>query len=149
MRQTLWFVLLWLLYALYLVYFLLSTGLDNFFPLFDWRLFQRLLLVAAPAFNVYFWSQRDRVVRLDLFLIWLPFLAWAAGFYAFGQEKGLMNAVIVEPPMVGLLAGGYLLRFPLSARCPDLRVRRIAATLCAVLAVCALLVARLVPQLPD
>mgnify|MGYP001126141983 FL=1 len=149
MKQTLWFVFLWLLYALYVVYFLLSTGLENFFPLFDWRLFQRLLLVAAPAFNIYLWSQRDRMVRLDLFLIWVPFLAWVAAIYAFGQEKGLMNAAVVEPPIVGLLAGVYLLRFPLAARNPSLRVGRIAVTLCTVLTICAVLVARLIPPLPD
>jgi hypothetical protein len=143
-------VILASLYAGYVLMFWLSTGWDEFFAFPDWRVFQRLFLLAAPIYTLVLWQHREELLPIDRHMTYVPLLIWLAATYArVDPSKGLMNFVVVEPQIVGLLYGLQLARFFVGARLHH-RGHCIAACVTAAsLAILAALVAFMVPGVPD
>lgn len=144
------FTALWLIYAVYVLVFWLSTGWSEFFSFPDWRVFQRLFLLAAPLYILVLWQQRRILLPMDKYMTYVPVLVWLVVTYTrLDVSKGLMNFVVVEPPIVGLLYGLQLARFFVGNRL-SARGRRIGAWVGAVcLTLLAALVAFIVPGVPD
>ena len=155
-----------LLVVLYAVFILLAHSyFTPVLPLLSWALFGKLLLVLAPLLVLYAWRQRSQLIALDYRMLWLPLLVWVVTSYVFksvswwlfqgraafgpyGADKGLANAM-VELEIVALVTGLQLLRIPLTSGRPASLKQTIAARLRLAILGCAVLVALVVPPLPD
>ena len=134
--------------VLYLLLFVLVL-LDDPFDFTGTRIPGKLWLVAAPVYMWVFLNQRGRLVGIDCFAPFVPFGVWLV-FVLFGFGKSGMNFFIVEPYVVGLLSGLYLLRFPLAKLLqPRFPVRLVAAAWLLCTTVVTETVALLIPVLPE
>jgi len=100
-------------YGLFLVDIYLSTGTDIFHFSDIWRVMQLASVIAIPTYILLFIRYRDKLLVLDLLLIFLATIAWYA--VSMFRDKSLMNLVIVEPSMVCLLYGVHVARLPISS----------------------------------
>ncbi len=146
--RSLWFVSLVLCYVVQVWIFRESTGFGHFLSV-DWRVFQRLSLVAIPAYVYVFWRRREELFWSDYAAPYLALGAWLLGFWVCGAEKGLMNALVVEPNVVAILSGLYLLRFVRWRGSLEAGERNVAYAMLAVVAACGFGTACIVPALGE
>ena len=149
-RDRYFLSLLIAVYAAYLLVFWLSTGLAKFWDVVDWRGFQRVLVLVAPIYIVVLWRQRSRLLPFDRHMTYIPFVVWLVVTIARADaSKGLMNALIVEPSIIGLLYAILLLRFTLPLSVPATTQRCVAGVLAMLVLVGAVLTALVVPAVKD
>lgn len=101
---------LFCLYIIYCVYFLIAVGFENFFYLLDWSIFSKLFLFIFPIYSYLFYKLKGSLKKYDYFFIFSPILFWIILISIVGG-KSSMNALIVEPPIIGILSGIYLFKF--------------------------------------
>ncbi len=82
---------------------------------FEWTTLPSwVLLIVSPVYVRAMWKQHAECVMVDYFAPYVPLVVWfvVAGF--FGRGKGPINFFVVEPYIVGVLSGLYLVRFALA-----------------------------------
>jgi len=124
-----------------------------------------IMTLAPPSYTILLWVRRAEIIPLDRHMMYVPLVIWYAAFSAiqsimwanfqgrpkwgpYGADKSLAN-VFVESMLVLFLSGIYLLRFRLSRNGSQEKVTRIALLLFIIVAVSAVLVAVLVPPMPE
>lgn len=101
---------LFCLYIIYFVYFLIAVGFEEFFYLLDWRIFPKLFLFILPIYSYLFYKLKGSLKKYDYFFMLSPILFWIILISIVGG-KSSMNALIVEPPIIGIMSGIYLFKF--------------------------------------
>jgi hypothetical protein len=155
-----------ILAILYLVFIWLSHPyFIPIFPLLNWAIFGKLLLVFAPVFVIYAWLHRKHLVPRDYHMLYLQFITWVFASFGikvvtwwlfqgravigpYGRDKGLAS-MFVEGELVLLVTGLYLLRFAFSKGLSSGQSEVVARRLRSIVLVCVALVPLVMPPLPD
>lgn len=137
-------------YVVYVYAFWLSTGWEHLLRFSDWRGFQRAFVLIGPVYLSILWFNRRYILGLDRHAVYCGFAAWLLTYFLQADvSKGLMNALVIEPPLVGLLYGVVLTRFAFVRRLSPVQQRRVAFALTGVYIIGSAFVAFAVPAVRD
>ncbi|MFQ5757622.1 MAG: hypothetical protein ACE5H7_16210, partial [Acidiferrobacterales bacterium] len=91
---------------------------------------------------------RRRLLWVDVH-VYVPFIAWFVFLIFGGVEKSLVNLLIVEPSLIGLLCGLYYFRFVIMLVAPNRNERETALVLLGIVTVGAVCVGYFTPFLGE
>lgn len=144
-----WFGILCVLYLLYLTIYIYGGGINSLFDVFNWTIFPKLLLIVGPMYIYYLWRNKENMITLDYYLLFLPIAVWMLSFFIFNQNKGASNAIILEPSIVCLMTGAYLLRIPIARMGLSISNNMVAICLASIIASLAIIVSMSIPPIAD
>jgi hypothetical protein len=139
----------WSLYVAYLFVIWAGGGFESNFWRFDWRIFYKLCLVIIPIYIFIFRHFQTKFFSYDLWFLLVPFLLWFLLVAFIYTEKSLFNAVFVEPEMIIIFSGLYLLAAPISNALPNIPRWGISVLLVIAISLATCAVAKFVPFLPE
>lgn len=98
-------------YLLYLFALFLAGGFNNI-AILNWSIFSKLLIVIFPIYFTILILNKYRLTASDAILIAIPILFWLLLTLIFHQGgKSITNSLVIEPEMVIIITGLYLLKF--------------------------------------